>query len=297
MKSAIFGLLLATLCCCSSLAAQPIADIHLHWKWNQKEATTVADAVEALRRNQVALAVVTGTPPPLALELADAAPDIVRPIVGLYRIAGEWSRWHLDQDLLARTRAALASGRYYGIGEVHMIGGFISRRDNPVISGLFELAAEFDVPVLVHTEFSRADYLLGICQDHPDTRLLWAHAGSVLPPSEVARVLTACPNVWVELSARDPWRHVSQPISDQQGRLLPAWRQLVLAYPERFMVGSDPVWPVERLDAWDQPDTGWGEIDRFLDFHRTWLADLPAEVAERIRLRNAQRLFAAKVAR
>ena len=84
-----------------------------------------------------------------------------------------------------------------------MLGGFVSHWKNPVIAGLFDLAAEFDVPVLVHTEFSRADYTLGLCRAHPGTRFLWAHSGVMLKPAEIKRVLDGCPNVQAELSARD----------------------------------------------------------------------------------------------
>ena len=269
----------------------PIADVHLHWKWNQKEIGSASQAIRTLASQGVGLAVVTGTPPELALELQALSPEIVLPIYGIYRTPGEWSTWHRDPGLLGRVRRALDSGRYVGIGEIHMIGGFISDRRNPVIAGLFDLAAEFDVPVLLHTEFSRADYTLGLCQAHPKTRLLWAHAGSMLQPDEVARVLEACPNVHVELSARDPWRHVANPIADQDGELLAPWRALVMQYADRFMIGSDPVWPVDRLNPWDEPDTGWQELHRFLDFHRSWLSTLPEQQANAIRWENARRFF------
>jgi hypothetical protein len=269
----------------------PIADIHLHWKWNQKEVVSAAEAVQILSAQNVGLAVVTGTPPELALELQEMAPEIVRPIYGIYRIPGEWSSWHHDPDLLKRVRRALESGRYAGIGEVHMIGGFISDWKNPVIAGLFGLAAEFDVPVLLHTEFSRADYTLGLCRAHPKTRLLWAHAGSMLSPSEVGRVLDGCANVYAEFSARDPWRHRANPIVDAEGQLLAPWRDLVNRYYDRLMIGSDPVWPVDRLNPWDEPDTGWQELPRFLDFHRAWLATLPPQQADAIRWQNAQKFF------
>ena len=65
--------------------AVPVADVHLHWKWNQKEVTTPEQAIAALRDNNVELAVVTGTPAELALELAELAPKLVVPIYGLYR--------------------------------------------------------------------------------------------------------------------------------------------------------------------------------------------------------------------
>lgn len=40
----------------------PVADAHLHYKWNQAEVTSPEEAVAALKANNVALAVVTGTP-------------------------------------------------------------------------------------------------------------------------------------------------------------------------------------------------------------------------------------------
>ena len=93
------------------------------------------------------------------------------------------------------------------------------------------------------------------------------------------------------LAARDPWRFVNHPITSEDNQLLPAWRELVLAFPDRFMLGSDPVWPVEQLDAWDQDDTGWQELGRFWGYHRQWLEGLPDDVARRIRCGNAAQLF------
>ena len=112
-----------------------------------------------------------------------------------------------------------------------------------------------------------------------------------MPPREVRRALEACPNLWWELSARDPWRYTGTPILDEQGHLKPEWKQLVLDFSERLMLGSDPVWPVEQLDSWEEPDTGWEQYGRFIGFHRTWLEQLPAETAERLRLTNALKLF------
>ncbi|MEW8506666.1 MAG: amidohydrolase family protein [Candidatus Thiodiazotropha sp.] len=286
----LLSLLTLPLPCNSDDGQAKLADIHLHWKWNQKEVTTPKQAIDILRDNNVTLGVVTGTPPELALELHRLAPDIVIPIYGVYQDGIDWFNWYHDEELLGRVRLALQSGSYRGIGELHMISGFVSDWKNPNISGLFEIAAEFDVPVLVHTEFSRADYLIGFCNAHPKTRFLWAHAGSVLPPGEVTRALRHCANLSVELSARDPWRHVARRI-DEGGVLKAGWRDLVIAYANRVMIGSDPVWPVERLNPWDEADTGWQELSRFLDFHRQWLKQMPADVARRVRYENAYEYF------
>ena len=103
-----------------------------------------------------------------------------------------------------------------------------------------------------------------------------------------------CPNFWAELSARDPWRFVRNPISDKAGKLLPEWKRLVEAYPGRFMIGSDPVWPVEQMNSWVEPDSGWSHYDRFIGFHIKWLEDLDPAIAKRIRFENAQQLFRQK---
>ncbi len=273
-------------------AAAPVVDMHLHYKWSQQDVTTPEAALQALDREQVVLGVVIGTPAELALLLADRAPTRIVPIYSPYRVGGDWYRWASDPEVVSRARSALATGRYYGIGELHLVGGFAPRlTSGSVVSELLQLGEQYAVPVMLHTEFSRPDPMLALCRDHPRTQIIWAHAGAILPPAEVARVLAACDNVMAGLAARDPWRFVDHPITDEQGQLLPEWRALLLRYPDRFMVGSDPVWPVDQLDRWDEADSGWQELDRFWDFHRRWLAQLPDEVAARIGCRNAAALF------
>lgn len=268
-----------------------LADVHVHYKWTQEDVTTPQQAIDTLADHDIALAVVIGVPAELGLGLEQLAPETVVLVWSPYRTTGDWAQWAFDKSVPERARKAMESGRYRGIGELHLIGGFVPDRRSPVISALAQLAAEFSVPLLVHTEFSRPDYMAGLCADWPDTRILWAHAGSLLPPSQVAGVLRACPNVWVELSARDPWRFVNNPIADSDDTLLPDWRALLEAFPDRFMVGSDPVWPVDNLDSWDKSDTGWQEYGRFIGFHRRWLAKLPSALADKVRLKNAQRFF------
>jgi hypothetical protein len=285
----LFGILLAVprpVWC-----APPLADVHVHYKWSQEDVTSPRQAVDTLVDQDIALAVVIGMPAEYALRLQQLAPGVVIPIWSPYRTPADWSRWAFDKTVPARARQALESGRYRGIGELHLIGGFTPDARSAVIGELAQLAAEHAVPLLLHTEFSKPDYLENLCRAWPDTRILWAHAGALLSPSQVAGVLRACPNVLVELSARDPWRFVNNPITDSDGALLPAWRSLLESFPDRFMVGSDPVWPVEQLDSWDQDDTGWREYGRFIAFHRQWIERLPPELAARVRLENALHVF------
>jgi hypothetical protein len=275
-----------------AMAEPPVADMHLHYKWSQQDVTAPDDAAEVLRHQGIVMGVVIGTPAELALELKQQAPERVGPIFSPYRDGGDWHRWAYDPEVLTRVRVALASGDYHGIGELHLLGGFAPRLDMAaVLQGLMTLASEYDVPIMLHTEFSRPDFMLALCERYPDTRILWAHSGGILPPDDVARVFESCGNVHGGLGARDPWRFVNNPITDETGTLLPAWRALLLRYPDRFMVGSDPVWPVEQLDRWDVADTGWRELKRFWDFHRAWLRQLPDPVARKIGCENAVALF------
>ena len=76
--------------------------------------------------------------------------------------------------------------------------------------------------------------------------------------------------------------------------LLTAWRKLILDYADRFMIGSDPVWPVDKGFGWDEPDSGWERLQDYISFHRQWLSQLPPEVANQIRWLNAKTWFAQK---
>lgn len=287
------GLLLLLVVLATDLnAQQPVADMHLHYKWSQQDVTSAAQAVEVLADHDIVMGVVIGTPAELALELVRLEPRRIVAIFSPYRIGGDWQRWARDPGVVSRARAALASGAYHGIGELHLIGGFSPRLEKAaVLQALMQLAGEYDVPIMLHTEFSRPAMMLELCRRYPDTRILWAHAGSILAPPQVAQVLDACSNVWAGLAARDPWRFVNNPIVDTGGRLLPDWQDLLERYPDRFMLGSDPVWPVEQMDQWDVPDTGWQELGRFWAFHRQWLRQLPQAVARKIGCENAVAFF------
>jgi hypothetical protein len=269
----------------------PLVDVHVHYKWSQQDVTSPQQAIRTLEAHRIGAAVVIGTPPEYALKLKRLAPDRIIPVWSPYRQPSDWSTWAYDGTVLARARTALAGGEYRGIGELHLIGGFAPDWRTPVISGLLGLAGEHQLPVMLHTEISDNAYMSGLCRAFPATDIVWAHAGAVLSAKAVAEVMDDCPNVAIELSARDPWRFVNNPITDASGGLLPAWRALVEAHPDRVMVGSDPVWPVERLDSWDEPDTGWQEYGRFIDFHRGWLRRLPPELARRLGSGNAERFF------
>lgn len=294
LKHTLLPWLLATGLMIISLpaAAAPKSDVHMHYKWSQKEVTSTSEALDILKQNDIELAVIIGTPPPLVQELRKLDPQRILAWYGPYESRADWYRWYQQTETLERSEKALASGDYVGIGELHLIGGFAPKWDTPVIDGLLKLSAKYQAPLLVHVEFGRADYLIGLCRQNPDARLLLAHAGAPMRPKEVRRALEACPSLWWELSARDPWRYSASLIFDEEkGALKPEWRSIILDFSDRLMLGSDPVWPVQQLDGWDTADSGWDEIGRFWGAHERWLSELPEDVAEAIRHGNARRFF------
>lgn len=269
----------------------PFADIHLHFNWDQLELLSAADAVQRLRQNHVVLGVVSSTPSDHALLLAQAGKGWIIPLFSPYITAESRNSWFRDPQVLQQARQGLAQGLYQGIGELHLWAGMKPAADNTILQGLFALALEYDVPMLIHTESSSYRYFARICQQQPKLRFLWAHAGGRLGARDVKQLMQACPNVWVELSARDPWRYAS--LVDKANKLPPDWQALIEAFPDRFMTGSDPVWNVTRTQRWDEADAGWDHLSQLINFHRHWLRQLPAEVERKVRLTNARKFFRA----
>ena len=111
----------------------------------------------------------------------------------------------------------------------------------------------------------------------------------MLVPEQVSKLLDACPNVWAELSARDPWHYGG--LVDEAGNLNGEWRTLLVRFQDRFMVGTDPVWNAHQIDKWYEADQGWEHYQQLHLFHQHWLKNLPANIEEKIRWKNALRFL------
>jgi hypothetical protein len=182
-----------------------------------------------------------------------------------YRQAGELSSWHQDPTVVPYLEQRLARPIYRGIGEFHLSG---SDAQSPVVRQVAELARRHGLFLHCHCDAAAAETLVGLV---PGVRVLWAHAGMSSGPAEVDRLLAASPDLLVELALR----------SDVApgGKLDPAWRELFVRRPERFMVGTD-TWVPSRWASYAavQADT------------RAWLRQLPPDVARRLAMENAEAL-------
>jgi len=272
-----------------TIAAEPFADVHVHFNWDQREVIDAATVAHKLDAAGVEFAVVASTPSVLAQELAEAGGNRIIPLFSPYIHELGRNDWYRDPRVVELAEQGLRANRYRGIGEVHFMAGFAPRFDNPVFRGLMSLARDYRVPVLIHIDSGNESAFIDLCRTYPDLDLVFAHAGGNLLPVHLRRIVESCPRAWIEFSARDPWRYGG--LAGDDGLLLPGWRELVIEHPDRFVTGTDPVWKVTRTQTWDQPDDGWDYFEQLIAWHRAWLAGLPDEVRRKIGVENARRLF------
>ncbi|MBS7691390.1 amidohydrolase family protein [Pseudomonas lalucatii] len=175
-----------------------------------------------------------------------------------------------NSDAHIRRMLELDPGLWQGIGEVFtrhddltaLIHGDVPRANNEALARVYHLAAEYDLPVMLHANITSKRernplYLAEIeepLRNHPHVRFIWAHAGTsmeihrhqkkldfLLPT--LRRMLAAYPNLYIDLS----WSVLRPYLLDQRGRPDGEWLELVSSYPARFMLGSDVVGRFDSL--------------------------------------------------
>jgi predicted TIM-barrel fold metal-dependent hydrolase len=186
----------------------------------------------------------------------------------------------------------LNPGLWQGIGEVFtrhddltaLTSGDTPRANNEAMTRIYHLAAENDLPVMLHSNITSKReknplYLAEVeepLRNHPHTRFIWAHAGTsveihrhqtqldfLLPT--LTRMLEAYPNLFIDLS----WSMLTPYLLDEQGKPRDEWLKLVGRFPERFMLGSDVVGRFNKLGQ------EMRSFDPFLDA-------LPEDVARKV---------------
>jgi predicted TIM-barrel fold metal-dependent hydrolase len=134
-----------------------------------------------------------------------------------------------------------------------------------------QLAQAKDLVVLAHVDDAAIDKLFAHA---PRVRLIWAHTGiGGVPVERVRAMFEQYPGLFGELSYRPG-------LTQADGQLSPTWRELVLRFPSRFLIGSD-TWINQRWEAYEDLMQGY----------RTWLGGLPPEAARRIAWDNGAALF------
>jgi len=250
-----------------SHAAELLFDTHLHYSAADAALYKPENIIERLERNGVRFAVVTGMPASHTATLYKHAPEHIVPLLGVYRSHEDKISWPHDVGLPARVKLALDTGNWYGIGELHI---FAQDRHTPVFRQVIGIARKRHLPLLLHADPAVIDALYEIA---PMQTVIWAHAGTFPCPDLIDDYLRRYPSLYVDLSVRDE-------LVAPKGQIDEAWYELLVKYPKRFMTGVD-TYSVER----------WRNFDATVTKIRSWLAQLPADVARQISYDNAAVLF------
>jgi hypothetical protein len=256
----------------------PMFDAHLHYN---DDATAVYPVPEVLKRfrdngftailansrlndGTRALSIATRADPYAALRVV--------PFVRPYRTRADVGTWFDDPETYALIESELRSDPgYRGIGEFHVsgdAGGIEVRR-------IVTLVVERNLWLHAHCDDAALEILFG---HDPRAKIIWTHTGFTTPPEKIARYMERYPGLVGELS----FRHDIA----EGGSVASARRTLFLAYPYRFVVGSD-TWVNSR---WDQ----YAEI---IAQYRRSLRQLPPEVATKIASGKGERMFSGALER
>src|SRR5690606_6984660 len=164
----------------------------------------------------------------------------------------------------------LDPGLWQGLGEVFtrhddltaLTYGDVPRANNEAMTRVYHLAAEFDLPVLLHSNITskreRNPLYLGEVEEAlrnlPHVRFIWAHAGTSLEIHRhqtrldflydtLERLLDSYPNLFLDLS----WSMLDPYLLDAKGRPNARWVALIERHPTRFVIGSDVVGSFDGL--------------------------------------------------
>jgi hypothetical protein len=149
-------------------------------------------------------------------------------------------------------------GLWEGIGEIltrhnylsHLTGGEQARADHPALDPIYELAAEKQMPVSIHSDFGAPSLrepkylheLENAVKKHPRTRFFWAHAGfarNMQIDGAIAiyrRLLNTYPNLTIDLAGS-----FFKPIVIPGGKANKEFVDLIEEFPDRFILGTDRV--------------------------------------------------------
>jgi hypothetical protein len=240
--------------------------------WTKFPPERIASMLDALG---VRSAFVSSAPDEGTFRLRALLGDRIVPLLGPYRTGQDVFSWTRDGTVLPYLQSSYRAGVHKGFGEFHLNAGQVGL---PVVQTALAFASSHNLFLQVHADARAVAELLNAVG--PGYVVLWAHAGVTATPEQVDALLGQWPKLWTELSLRDDVA--------PNGQLDQRWRALFLKYPDRFMVGAD-TWTVGGTFTGNERWDAYGDIVRGI---RTWLAQLPSDLADRIGHLNAERFVA-----
>jgi hypothetical protein len=255
-----------------AVADLPIFDAHMHYKLPAWQPFPVKTVIELMDRSGVAMALVSSSPDDGTIMLREYAPNRIVPELRPYHGQAGASNWTKVPGMLAYLEKRLATYPHRGIGEFHIHS--LDPSDSDFLKQVASLAAERQILIHLHSDAKPVQLFYEL---EPDLTMIWAHAGMSESPEVIGPLLERYPKLYADTSYRE-----SDILRD--GVIEPGWRDLIMRYPDRFMIGSD---------TW--VNSQWENYAALIQINRRWLSQFPREVAEKIAYRNAEALFGRKV--
>jgi hypothetical protein len=244
-----------------------IHDGHIHYDQDVWEMLPPADAISMLKQQNIQRALVSATPAEGAEMLYRADPGLVIPMLRPYKSWRHRYLWFNDPELRPYLLEHMARVPYRGFGEFHVFG---QDADSIPMEEMIELARERKLVLHPHTDLEGMHIIL---QKAPDVVVMWAHGGFNVPVETLRQLLEEYPLFYIELSLREG-------MLDEKQQLTPQWKQFLVDYPTRFIVGMDTYKPGR-----------WADLPEIAAETRHWLKQLPENVAADISRNNLDRLF------
>lgn len=208
----------------------------------------------------------------------------------------EWLNW---------AREEIMSGRRRGLGELtarhyaYTKSDFAERDypiDSKMVDALMKLSSDTQRPLVLHAE-GESHVVKAIkvqLKKHPKAILVWAHACGRSSPALVKDMLGANANLFCDLSnMTDTGNYGSGwPRSggwtyqwEVDGKIIPAWVEVMEQYPDRFYLGMDS----NQFKSWINKgrQSRFSRINRF----RELLPQLSKETIEQVTVKVATKLY------
>lgn len=304
------GLLAVMLQATAVLAQQnlPIIDAHSQFDQNVPNEQILA-VIERAGVSRVLLSSRRGeSVESRALELARERPNLISVLV-----ASKWDRYERANRFVPSFVQRAKNPAFAGMAEMLVThaphdhpqlkyAGLQMELDAPQIKAGIRVARQRSWPLILHLEFvdmgddAARQYLADLeklLQENRDLTVGLIHMGQLNQP-KAAALLAAHANLFLLTSHADnitaaKLREREPGTKAQTGwinmfsgpALRPEWKELMIRYPDRFVLAFDNVFPNHWSEQYTRRVAAW----------RNALSDLPPEVAHKIAHGNAERLW------
>lgn len=221
-----------------------IIDAHAHYS---AKKIHIDEIMSILDRTQVSQIVLFAGEKDLQAAV-EKYPTRIIPFLSPYGIYRENREMKIPGSALVSIQASLGSGFFKGYGEVllrlHPLKGIAPNGvnvpvDDPVMLKLYDIAADYKLPVNVHVDAHYSKELEKALHYNRKAIIIWAHCGYA-DPALIRSMFAKHPNLFGDLSVlADPYKKHALTLTDSKGFLKPEWKKLFEDFSDRLMLGSD----------------------------------------------------------